>query len=250
MNKEDPILTDDLGHLKYALKAKDEFLANVSHELRAPLNSIIGFSEVLVSDNYGALNDKQRSYAEHILKGGRRLLALINNVLEISKMDALKTELVLSEFPVSGLLQDVMILMKEPAFKKDVTISHEIGADIDKITADYGKIKHALYSLLSNAVKFTPRSGGVNIYVRRSGSGVEIEVSDTGIGIAPEDLTRVFEAFPRIGNTENDQGSGTGLSLAISKKAIEMHGGKICAESKGLDQGARFKFTLPCAGIK
>ncbi len=245
MEKGEVPLTEESVCLKYALKAKDEYLTNVSHELRSPLNSIIGFSEILSSEAYGALNDKQKSYVEHILNGGKRLLSLINNVVDLAKMEAMKTELAITEFSINSLLQDVLALIKEPAFKKDVAISLKISEGIDKIDADQPKLKHVIYNFLSNAVRFTPKGGRVEILVRRAASGIEVEVSDTGIGIAAEDLEKVFEAFKQIETPGSGQPCGSGLSMAISKKVIEMHGGKIWVESKGPMCGASFKFTLP-----
>lgn len=245
MENDGPALTEEIGYLKYALKAKDEYLANVSHELRSPLNTVIGFSEVLASQEYGALNDKQKDYVGRILAGGKRLLSLINNVLDLAKMDAMRSALNAGEVSMKDLVQGVLVIIKESAFRREINVSSEFCDNADKVTADEKKLKHVVYNILSNAVKFTPQGGAVKVVVRKKGPAVEFEASDTGQGISADRLETIFMPFSRQDAAGTDESSGTGLSMAVSKKIIEMHGGRIWAESEGPGKGASFKFTIP-----
>jgi signal transduction histidine kinase len=236
--------------VKHALQVKSEFLANMSHELRTPLNSIIGFSEVLSMETYGPLNKKQKDYITYVLGSGRHLLSLINDVLDLAKMEAAKAGLTITTLPLKDLLEKALILVKEVAFKKNIELSVEADGKIGDIDADERKLKQVVYNLLSNAVKFTPEGGRAGIRAGRSLEGVEIEVWDTGIGIAPENLEKIFEAFTSIKTPGVKAVEGTGLGLALSRKLVELHGGRIWAESKGLNNGAVFKFTIPVKAIK
>ncbi|MCX5678750.1 MAG: sensor histidine kinase [Candidatus Omnitrophica bacterium] len=238
------------GEVKHALQVKSEFLANMSHELRTPLNSIIGFSEVLSMETYGTLNKKQKDYINYVLGGGRHLLSLINDVLDLAKMEAAKAELMITTLSLKDLLREALILVKEMAFKKNIELSVEADEKIGNIDADERKLKQIVYNLLSNAVKFTPKDGKVGIKAKSSGTNIEIEVWDTGVGIAPENLEKIFEAFTSIKTPDVKTAEGTGLGLALSRKLVELHGGKIWAESKGLKAGAVFKFVIPAKAIK
>lgn len=238
-------LTALAAELKRTARVKSEFLANMSHELRTPLNSIIGFSEVLYDETFGNLSAKQKEYVNYVLVSGKHLLLLINDVLDMAKVEAGKMELSISSLPLKNTLEDALILVKGIALKKNITLSLKMDENIDKIDADERKIKEVLYNLFSNAIKFTPQGGKVEITARIIGSNIEVAVSDTGIGIAPENISRVFEAFTRIETSYSKAIEGTGLGLGLSKKLIELHGGKIWIESAGLDKGTTVKFTLP-----
>lgn len=229
-----------------ANRAKSQFLANMSHELRTPLNAIIGFSQVLQDEYFGKLTDKQAEYVTDILESGEHLLALINDILDLSKIEAGKLELNLASVPVKGLVEGSLFLIKEKARAHRISLSLDVAADVDElvITADSRRLKQVLLNLLSNAVKFTPDGGRVTVGARREGEELLISVSDTGVGITPEDQQRIFEEFYQAGRTAGKP-PGTGLGLAISRRIVEMHGGRIGVESAGLGKGSRFYFTLP-----
>lgn len=233
---------------KRANKAKSEFLTNMSHELRTPLSSIIGFSEVLYDEKFGPLNERQKRYAENVLSSGRHLLALINDVLDLSRVESGKMVLEASSFSLKNFLEEVLRLIKGLAASKKVKLSFEIPEDLGEIQADQRKVKQVIYNLLSNAIKFTPAGGEVGLRTRRDGAGIEITVWDTGIGIPPEDLENVFEAFRRLGDVYTQETEGAGLGLTISKKIVELHGGRIWIESGGTGMGTTAKFTLPATG--
>lgn len=232
--------------LKFANKAKSEFLANMSHELRTPLNSIIGFAEILFDENIGSFNDKQKEFLNYILVSGKHLHTLINEVLDLAKVEAGKMDLALSVFPLKSLIENVTILIKEMAIKKNITISLEISENIGYVEADERKTKQILFNLLSNAVKFTLAHGKIGIRARKNDSEIEVAVWDTGVGIASEDLGRMFEYFHRIDTPYSRAVEGSGLGLAYSKRLVELHGGTIRIESEGLNKGTTVKFTLPC----
>ncbi|MFA7255611.1 MAG: ATP-binding protein [Candidatus Omnitrophota bacterium] len=231
--------------LQRASKAKDEFLANMSHELRTPLNSIIGFSGVLSKETFGPLNERQKKYTQNILTSGRYLLALINDVLDLARVESGMMVLEKSFFSVKSCLEEALSLIGGLDVSEQIQVVTEFAGDLGEIQADPLKIKQVLYNLLSNAVKFTPAGGKIGIRARRNDAGVEIAVWDTGIGIAPENLGKVFDAFTRVENAYTKGTEGTGLGTTISKKIIELHGGKIWIESEGAGKGTTVKFTLP-----
>jgi signal transduction histidine kinase len=231
--------------LQKAGKAKDEFLANMSHELRTPLNSIIGFSKVLSKETFGPLNERQKKYAENILTSGQYLLSLITDVLDLARVESGKMLLETSVFPVKSLLEEVPLLMGSLNLSENIQFLTEFSEDLGEIRADRGKLKQVFYNLLSNAVKFTPADGKIGVRARRTDAGIEIDVWDTGIGIVPEHLGMVFDAFTRVENAYTKGTEGTGLGLTISKKIVELHGGKIWIESGGIDKGSTVKFTIP-----
>jgi signal transduction histidine kinase len=231
--------------LQKAGKAKDEFLANMSHELRTPLNSIIGFSKVLSKETFGSLNERQKKYAQNILTSGQYLLSLISDVLDLARVESGKMLLEKSVFSIKSLLDEVPLLMGSLDLSENIQFVTEFSDDLGELRADRGKIKQVLYNLLSNAVKFTPNGGKIGIRVQRADDGVEVAVWDTGIGMAPENLGRVFEAFTRVENAYTKGTDGTGLGLTISKKIVELHGGKIWIESEGIEKGITVKFTVP-----
>ena len=229
-----------------ANSAKSEFLANMSHEIRTPMNAIIGFSEVLEDQYFGPLNEKQLEYLTDILGSAKHLLNLINDILDLSKVEAGKTTLEPSEFPIAELLRGSMVIIKEKALRHDIHLEVTLSPEIEslRITADERKVKQILYNLLSNAGKFTPDHGAISIEAAREEEGVRIRVSDTGIGIDEENQERVFEAFYQVSGGLSGKTPGTGLGLSLVKRFVEMHGGRIWLESE-LGKGSSFIFTLP-----
>ncbi|MDZ4163558.1 MAG: ATP-binding protein [Smithellaceae bacterium] len=247
-----------------ANQAKSDFLANMSHELRTPLNAIIGFSEVLEDGLAGDLNDRQKTYAQHIHTAGKHLLSLISDILDLSKVEAGKMEFEASRFPIRRVLDSSVVMLKEKAMKHGIALSVEIDPEADiPVEADERKVKQILFNLLSNAVKFTPDGGEVRVHARLisdcglriaelkekesaiNGNFIEISVSDTGIGIKKEDLAKLFGEFTQLHASvlTKDQ-EGTGLGLALTKRLVELHGGRIRVESE-YGRGSRFYFTLP-----
>jgi len=226
-------------------RAKSEFLANMSHELRTPLNSINGFSEVLYDETFGPLNDKQRKYVSNVLTSGKHLLSLINQILDMAKVEAGKMKLALSSVPVKNLLDEISMLVADLAGKKLITMTLEIAEDLPNIEADELKVREIIYNLLSNAVKFTPVGGAIGMRARAKGVNIEVEVWDSGVGIAAENMERIFEGFFRVDTPYSRLTEGTGLGLPLARKMVELHGGKFFIESKGLDRGTLVKFTLP-----
>jgi two-component system CheB/CheR fusion protein len=231
--------------LERTAKVKSEFLANMSHELRTPLNSINGFSEVLYDETFGQLNEKQKKYVHNVLTSGKHLLLLINQILDMAKVEAGKTKLEITRLPMKNILNDISLLIADMAGKKELRIKLEIDEDLPDIEADELKVKEILYNLLSNAVKFTPVGGDIGMKARRTGAYVEVTIWDTGVGIAPENMEKIFEGFFRADTPYSRVTEGTGLGLPLSKKMVELHGGKLSVESKGLNKGTSVKFTLP-----
>ncbi|MBN1226487.1 MAG: HAMP domain-containing protein, partial [Deltaproteobacteria bacterium] len=229
-----------------ASRTKSDFLSNMSHELRTPLNAVIGFSEVLRDEAFGPLNDKQKEYIIDVLDSGKHLLSLINDILDLSKVEAGKMELELSEFDLGVLLQNCLTLIKEKAMKHSITLSCEVPDDSISITADERKIKQVIFNILSNAAKFTPDGGEIGIQARRENkTRVLISIHDTGIGIEEKDRSKVFSEFEQIDSAYSRQYAGTGLGMPLTKKLVELHGGKIWFESQGEGKGTIFFFTLP-----
>ena len=254
-------------------RTKSDFLANMSHELRTP-HPVIGFSEVLQAETFGPLNEKQGEYVGHILTSGRHLLSLINDILDLSKVETGRMELERSRFPLREALDAAMTLLKEKALKNSLELSLEVDPDADvMIDADQRKLKQILFNLLSNAVKFTPAGGSVRVLARRApgpgiagmqiGAGpptgigggeeapgwIEISVTDTGIGIKAEDLPKLFKEFTQLESPYTKEYEGTGLGLALTKKLVELHGGTIEVTSE-IDKGSRFYFTLPLGTVR
>jgi PAS domain S-box-containing protein len=240
-------LTELATELKRVDRAKSEFLANMSHELRTPLNSINGFSEVLYDETFGVLNEKQKKYVNNVLTSGKHLLLLINQILDMAKVESGKMKLVLSSIPMKSLLNEISLLVADMVSKKKIEMLLEIAADLPDIEADELKVKEIIYNLLSNAVKFTPEGGkiGMRASTRKTDSEIEVVVWDTGIGIAAENMGKIFEGFFRVDTPYSRVTEGTGLGLPLSKKLVELHGGKLTVESEGLNKGTSVKFTLP-----
>jgi len=230
--------------LEVANRHKSEFLANMSHELRTPLNAIIGFSEVLQERMFGEMNDKQTEYIDDIHGSGKHLLSLINDILDLSKIEAGRMELDLATFSVPEAIGNALTLIRERALRHGIELTASIDPAVGAISADERKFKQILLNLLSNAVKFTPEGGRVVVAAQTARSMVEVSVTDTGIGIALEDQEAVFEEFRQVGKDYTRKAEGTGLGLALTRKFVELHGGNIRVKSEP-GKGATFTFALP-----
>jgi len=231
------------SELETASRHKSEFLANMSHELRTPLNAIIGFSQVLQQRLVGEINEKQDEYLDDILSSGHHLLSLINDVLDLSRVEAGQTELAVAPFSLREALERGVVMLREKAMKGGVGLSLELAPELDVIQGDERRLRQVVFNLLSNAVKFTPPGGSVVVATALGNGEAEVSVTDTGPGIAPEDQERIFEEFQQT-ELGAQQREGTGLGLALSKQLVELHGGRIWVESEP-GHGSRFVFTLP-----
>jgi PAS domain S-box-containing protein len=242
--------------------AKSQFLANMSHELRTPLNAIIGFSEILADKTFGDLNARQLKYSNNILNSGRHLLQLINDILDLAKVEAGRVELMCNTFAVAKALQEVQTIVKTLANKKGISLEFEVGTNLSSLFADEAKFKQVMYNLLSNAIKFTPDGGRVTVTAAfqneakgdsdsasetaTAGECLRVAVMDTGIGIKASDQERVFKEFEQVDSSYGRQQQGTGLGLALTKRLVEMHGGRIWVESEGVEsKGSTFTFLIP-----
>jgi len=230
--------------IETANRHKSEFLANMSHELRTPLNAIIGFSEVLSERMFGELNEKQAEYTEDILSSGHHLLSLINEILDLSKVEAGRMDLELSTFDLPTALENARTFVRERTVRHGITLELSVDEGLGDFVGDERKIKQILLNLLSNAVKFTPEGGRIELRAHQVNKGVEISVSDTGVGISPEDQATIFEEFRQVGGDNAQKSEGTGLGLTLAKKFVELHGGRIWVESE-VGKGSKFTFTLP-----
>jgi signal transduction histidine kinase len=252
-----------------ASRAKSDFLANMSHELRTPLNHIIGFTELINDKQVGELNEVQEEYLGDVLKSSRHLLSLINDILDLSKIEAGKLQMEISEVPLHGVLRNSFTMVKEKAMKHGIQLQEQIDGIPEVISADERKLKQVLYNLLANAVKFTPEGGRIVLGARplvhrqggwvdrggrsvrvplgngAEGDWVEVWVRDTGIGLKPEDLQRIFAPFEQADNSASRKYQGTGLGLSLARQLVELHGGTIWAESAGAGKGATFSFVVP-----
>jgi len=237
-------IEDKSRQIEAANRHKSEFLANMSHELRTPLNAIIGFSEVLGERMFGELNEKQAEYTDDILSSGRHLLSLINEILDLSKVEAGRMELELATFDLPLAIDNARTFVRERATKHGINLDVTVDERLGDFVGDERKIKQVLLNLLSNAVKFTPERGRIGINARQADGSVEISVSDTGIGIASEDQARIFEEFRQVGSDYAHKTEGTGLGLTLAKKFVELHGGRIWVTSE-VGKGSTFSFTLP-----
>ncbi len=237
-------IADKSRQLEAASRHKSEFLANMSHELRTPLNAILGFSEVLAERMFGEVNEKQAEYLQDILSSGRHLLSLINDILDLSKVEAGRLELELGRFHLPTALDNALTLVRGRAMRHGITLTQTVDERVGDIVADERKVKQILLNLLSNAVKFTPEGGRVGLSATAADGGLTIAVTDTGVGIAPEDQAAIFEEFRQVGLDDARRQEGTGLGLTLAKKFVELHGGRIWVQSQ-VGQGSTFSFTLP-----
>ncbi len=244
-------MNDELRRLYTELEAasqhKSAFLANMSHELRTPLNAIIGFSQVLREEMFGTVNEKQAEYLDYIVSSGNHLLSLINDILDLSKVEAGQVELDVHPFSLREALERGVVMVRERATEDGVRVAFEADPEIDVVDGDERRIKQVIFNLLSNAVKFTPAGGEVDVSAIRVNGEVRVSVADTGPGVDPEDHERIFEEF-RQSQSGLEQREGTGLGLALSKRFVELHGGRIWIESE-LGRGSTFVFTLPAGAV-
>jgi len=225
-----------------ASKFKDQFLSTMSHELRTPLNAVLGFSDLLSDERYGSLNDRQRRYVTHIHTGGTHLLKLITDILDLSKIEAGRMEIVCEDVSIASAFGEVLSALRPLADKKSQRLTHEAGPRL-YVRADATRFRQILMNLVGNAIKFTPERGRIELVARQAGGHVRLEVRDNGAGIAPEEQQRIFEAFYRLAQTGSAT-EGTGLGLAITARLVELHGSKLQIESKP-GEGTCFYFSLP-----
>jgi len=237
-------IEDKSREIETANRHKSEFLANMSHELRTPLTAIIGFSEVLSEKLFGELNDKQNEYMEDIVSSGRHLLLLINDILDLSKVEAGRMELDLTKFDLPTAIDNALTLIRERATRHGIMLRHTVDEQLGEVLGDERKFKQILLNLLSNAVKFTAEGGRIDVDAALTNEAVEISVKDTGSGIAPENQETIFEEFRQVGTDYSKKREGTGLGLTLTRKFVELHGGKIWVKSE-VGKGSTFTFTLP-----
>jgi signal transduction histidine kinase len=259
--KEDLVRMNE--QLEKTSRMKSSFLANMSHELRTPLNSIIGFAEILKDKMFGDFNERQEKYLSHILTSGRHLLQLINNILDLSKVEAGKMKLNLEPFSVNRVVDEVQTIIKTLAYKKNIEIQLDLSPEVI-MYGDAAKLKQILYNLLSNAIKFTPEKGMVAVHTEEVLPEISLErglsvplvvivqsllltVKDTGIGISPDDQERIFLEFEQSEQTRGKGYEGTGLGLALTRKLVELHGGQIWVQSQ-VGEGSAFTILLPIKG--
>jgi len=259
-------------------RAKSDFLANMSHELRTPLNHVIGFTELVVEKRCGNLNEMQEEYLKDVLQSSQHLLSLINDILDLSKVEAGKLELEMTNIHLPMLLENSLGMVKEKALKHRIRLSMDMDGIPDMIQADERKLKQIMYNLLSNAMKFTPEGGSVTLsarylsfreghWIARDGQPVgfplgrdeelmrgegliDISVQDTGIGIKREDLERIFNPFEQVESSASRRYEGTGLGLSLTRRLVELHRGRIWAESQGEGKGSKFSFIIFSNGAK
>jgi signal transduction histidine kinase len=237
-------IEDKSRQLEAASRHKSEFLANMSHELRTPLNAVIGFSEVLLQRMFGELNEKQDEYLKDIYASGQHLLSLINDILDLSKIEAGRMELAPAPFHLPSALENAVTLVRERAARHGIALHLDLDPRLGELVGDERKVKQVLLNLLSNAVKFTPEGGRISLKASRIDGAVEIAVTDTGIGIAPEDQAAIFEEFRQVGSDETRKQEGTGLGPTLAKKFVELHGGRIWVTSE-VGAGSTFTFSIP-----
>jgi signal transduction histidine kinase len=231
--------------IRTASQMKSQFLAHMSHELRTPLNAVIGFSEILEDETFGPLNEKQDRYVANILTSSRHLLNLINDILDLAKVESGKMDLNLDQFLIGDCLAQVSDVVLPLARDKEIEVQSHIEEDLGPVDADEGRFRQVLYNLLSNAIKFTPDGGRVDVRAYRNQEGaIEVVVSDTGIGIKDEHQEMIFSEFRQVDESYARRYEGTGLGLALTRRLVELHGGHISVESVE-GQGSTFTFTIP-----
>jgi signal transduction histidine kinase len=242
--------------------AKSDFLANMSHELRTPLNHIIGFTELVLGQHFGGLNDLQTEYLNDVFSSSKHLLSLINDILDLSKVEAGKMDLEYSDIQIDRLLENSLVIVKENAMKHDLHLTVNVEPLPFALKADERKIKQIVYNLLSNAVKFTPPGGRIEVSAgpwkptREEADGMPmghgrdhllVSIKDTGVGIKPEDIEKIFSPFEQADSSRSRQFQGTGLGLSLTRKLVERHNGRLWAESGGDGKGSVFRFAIPCS---
>ncbi len=243
--KQNLALMKSHEELKEMDKMKNEFINSMSHELRTPLNAVIGFSDLMKQKTAGELNERQEHYIDNILKSGKHLLAIVNDILDMIVIEAGKTELVLSTFPVPLAIDENIEHVRSGTEKNTVIINKEIDPQLESIEADRPKFSQILFNILDNALKFSKKDGGVvKIVARKTGDKAQFSISDNGIGIKEENFKKLFRVFQQLDTGISRKYGGTGLGLSISKKLVELHGGKIWVESK-YGEGTTFTFELP-----
>lgn len=243
--KQNLALMKSHEELKEMDKMKNEFINSMSHELRTPLNAVIGFSDLMKQKTAGELNERQEHYVDNILKSGKHLLAIVNDILDMIVIEAGKTELVLSTFPIPLAIDENIEQVRSSTEKNTVIINKEIDPQLESIEADKIKFSQILSNILDNALKFSKKDGGVvNIVARKTGDKAQFSISDNGIGIKEENFKKLFKVFQQLDTGISRKYGGTGLGLSISKKLVELHGGKIWVESK-YGEGTTFIFELP-----
>jgi signal transduction histidine kinase len=226
-----------------ASRTKSEFLSNVTHELRTPLNAIMGFSDLLQESIEDKLNDNQRKYLNNIIAGGKDLLDVINNILDVSNIEAGKTNLELEDIHLEGLIQDVMTEMSSFAYKKNIALQMELDPQVKSIRVDRNKLQQILINLVSNAIKFGKEKGFVKIRSKQMHDTLHIEVIDNGIGISTEDQQRLFKPFIQLDSSSTRKYKGNGIGLYIVKQFVDLHGGNVWLESES-GKGSTFTFTI------
>src|SRR5258705_5768331 len=242
--------SEEKNRAEEANQTKSKFLANMSHELRTPLNAIIGFSEILTDHLFGALNERQGKYVSNILVSGRDLLRLINDILDLSKVEAGRTTLEPAQFDVGAALRDVQVIVKALAIRKGIALTFDLPPDLPDVTADLPKFKQVMYNLLSNAIKFTRPGGAVTTTasITHEDSATDpflrVSVTDTGIGIKPADQARIFGEFEQVDSSYGREQQGTGLGLALTRQLVALHGGRIWLDSDE-GKGSTFTFVIP-----
>lgn len=246
IRKKNLELEEQNRRVEEANRLKSEFLANMSHELRTPLNSIIGFSEFLADRKPGPLNAKQQEYLGDILNSGRHLLQLINDILDLSKVESGKMHVTPERFSLSDAIGEVCAVIRPTAKKRGISLGVDLAPDLPPVTLDLQKFKQILYNLLSNGVKFTGDGGSVDIMTApvNGGSRFKVQVTDTGIGIKAEDLPKLFNEFTQLDSSPGRRYEGTGLGLVLTKKLVELQNGRITVESV-FGAGSTFTVTLP-----
>jgi signal transduction histidine kinase len=229
-----------------ASRAKSELLAGMSHELRTPLTAIIGYAEILQNEYFGPVNDRQRQQLDIVLRCSHHLLELINDILDIAKIEAGRVELEYGMVDLGALAAHSLVLMRETAARRHIRLDAPAPpAGAVTLAADERRVKQVLFNLLSNAIKFTPEGGAVTVSVRGIEGAAEVRVADTGIGLPPGEQERIFESFYQVRRPGTAKVSGSGLGLALARQIVDLHGGAIRAESDGEGKGSRFIFTLP-----
>ncbi len=232
--------------IERANRHKSEFLANMSHELRTPLHTVIGFSELLAEELQGPLNANQKRFVSHILKDSQHLLSLINEVLDLSKIEAGKVQLNREPVDLGAVIEDALSSIRPRILDKSIDLETDVASPV-LVDGDRMRLKQILYNLLSNAVKFTPKGGRIRVDAAKADGFARISVTDTGIGIPPEERESIFDAFHQVGTSAGGMREGTGLGLPIAKRLVEEHGGRLTVESEP-GRGSRFTFTIPLKG--